>query len=191
MSNYWGSNGLNMDVRLSGNLNIDISFSWDFSMNIRLSSDLLMDIWLSSDFLMHIRFSGKVFMDIRLSSNFLVDIRLSINLDINVWFSSNILMDIRFSSRVKVSISNRWVIKSSVNSSNWGSNSSNWLSGIAISIRASSISSSSYRGCSSISIGSRVGIASWGNDTSLCGGQTGKDSNKGSHFSYAMLLLFE
>merc|ERR1719208_169202 len=152
MSNHWGSNRLNMDVRLSGNLNIDISFSWDFGMNIRLSSDLLMHIWLSSnldinirlssDFLMHIRFSSNVFMDIRLSSNF--------------------LMDIRFSSRVKVSISNRWVIKSSINSSNWGSNSSNWLSSIAISIR--------------------VGIASWGNDTSLCGGQTGKDSNKGSHF---------
>merc|ERR1719268_247393 len=142
MSNHWGSYGLNMDVRLSSNLDINI--------------------WLSSDFLMHIRFSGNVFMDIRLSSNFLMDIRLSINLDINVWFSSNFLMDIRFSSRVKVSIS----------------------------IRASSIGSSSYRGCSSISIGSRVGIASWGNDTSLCGGQTGKDSNKGSHFSYAMLLLF-
>merc|ERR1719208_558529 len=167
MSNHWGSNRLNMDVRLSGNLNIDISFSWDFGMNIRLSSDLLMHIWLSSnldinirlssDFLMHIRFSSNVFMDIRLSSNF--------------------LMDIRFSSRVKVSISNRWVIKSSINSSNW-------LSSITISIGASSIGSSSYRGCSSIAIGSRVGIASWGNDTSLCGGQTGKDSNKGSHFSY-------
>merc|ERR1719295_1808366 len=122
-------------------------------------------------------------MDIRLSSNFLMDI--------NVWLSSNFLMDIRFSSRVKISISNRWVIKSSINSSNWGSNSSNWLSSITISIGASSIGSSSYGGCSSIAIGSRVGIASWGNDTSLCGGQTGKDSNKGSHFSYAMLLLFE
>merc|ERR1719481_913532 len=110
-------------------------------MNIRLSSDLLMHIWLSS------------------------------NLDIDIRLSSDFLMDIRLSSRVKVSISNRWVIKSSINSSNWGSNSSNWLSSIAISIRASSI-------------GSRVGIASWGNDTSLCGGQTGKDSNKGSHFSY-------
>merc|ERR1711872_2211 len=108
-------------------------------------------------------------------------IRLSINLDINVWLSSDFLMDIRFSSRVKASI----------NSSNWGSNSSNWLSSITISIGASSIGSSSYRGGSSIAIGSRVGIASWGNDTSLCGGQTGKDSNKGSHFSYAMLLLFE
>merc|ERR1719297_464518 len=144
-------------------------------MNIRLSSDLLMHIWLSSN----------LDIDIRLSSNFLMDIRLSINLDINVWLSSNFLMDIRFSSRVKISISNRWVIKSSINSSNWGSNSSNWLSSITISIGASSIGSSSYGGCSSIAIGSRVGIASWGNDTSLCGGQTGKDSNKGSHFSYA------
>merc|ERR1719300_1012444 len=131
---------------------------------------------------MDIRLSINLDINVWLSSNFLMDIRFSINLDINVWLSSNFLVDIRFSSRVKVSISNRWVIKSSINCSNW-------LSSIAISIRASSIGSSSYRGCSSIAIGSRVGIASGGNDTSLCGGQTGKDSNKGSHFSYAMLLL--
>merc|ERR1719493_285612 len=169
LSNHWGSNRLNMDVRFSGDLNINISFSWDFSINI----------WLSSDFLMHIGFSSNLLMDIRLSSNFLMDIRLSLNLDINIWLSCNFCMHIRLSSRVKVSISNRC----SINSGNWGGNSSNWLSCITISIGASSIGSSSYRCSSSIAIGSRVGITSWGNDTSLCRGQTGKDSNKGLHYA--------
>merc|ERR1719295_2455749 len=195
VSNHWGSNRLNMDVRFSGDLNINISFSWDFSMNIWLSSDLLMHIWLSSnldinirlssDFLMHIGFGSNLLMDIGLSSNFLMDVRLSLNLDINIWLSCNFCMYIRLSSRVKISISNRCIINSSISSGNWGGNSSNWLSCITISIGASCIGSSSYRCSSSIAIGSRVGITSWGNDTSSCRGQTGKDSNKGLHYASA------
>merc|ERR1719295_1568785 len=175
VSNHWGGNRLNMDVRFSGDLNINISFSWDFSMNIWLSSYLLMHIWLGSN----------LDINVRLSSDFLMDIRLSLNLDINIWLSCNFCMHIRLSSRVKVSISNRCIINSSISSGNWGGNSSNWLSCITISIGASCIGSSSYRCSSSIAIGSRVGITSWGNDTSLCRGQTGKDSNKGLHYASA------
>merc|ERR1719244_1254103 len=53
-----------MDIRLSGNL----------SINIGLSSDLLMDISLSGDLLMDIRFSFNLSMDIRLSSRVQVGI---------------------------------------------------------------------------------------------------------------------
>merc|ERR1719244_543271 len=164
-----------MDVRFSGDLNINISFSWDFSMNIRLCSNLLMHIRLSSNLDINVRFSSDLLMHIGYGSNLLMDIGLS----------CNFCMYIRLSSGVKVSISNRCIINSSISSGYWGSNSSNWLSCITISIGTSSIGSSSHRGGSSIAIGSRVGITSWGNDSSLCRGQTGKDSNKGLHYASA------
>merc|ERR1712113_1320373 len=73
------------------------------------SADFLMDVWLSSDLLMDIRFSS--------------------NLGINVWLSSDFLMDVWLSSWVQVSISNRGIINSGIDSANWGSSiSGNWSS---------------------------------------------------------------
>merc|ERR1711923_244756 len=119
-------------------------------MNVWLSSDFLMDVWLSSDFLM--------------------DIRLSSNLDINVWLSSDFLMDIWLSSWVQVSISNRGIINSGMDSAYWGSSIGSWGS-----------SNSGNWSSSCVSIGIWVSIAivgSWDN-SSRGRGNAGKDGDKG------------
>merc|ERR1712227_341371 len=102
-------------------------------------------------------------MDIRLSSDFLMDIRLSSNLDINVWLSGDFLMDVWLSSWVQVSISNRGIINSSIDSTNWGSSIGYWGSNWG-----SSISGSSNWSSSCVSIGIWVSIAivgSWDNSS--------------------------
>merc|ERR1719219_293185 len=123
-------------------------------MNIRLSGDFLMDIRLSSNFL----------MDISLSSDLLMDIRLSSDLGINIWLSSNFLMDVWLSSWVQVSISNRGIINSCIDSTNWGSSIGYWGSSIG------SWGSSNMCNWSSscVSIGIWVSIAivgSWDNSS--------------------------
>merc|ERR1719445_3021443 len=99
---------------------MDIGLSSDLLMNIRFSSDLGINVWLSSNFL----------MDVWLSSDLLMDIRLSSNLGINVWLGSNFLMDIWLSSWVQVSISNRGIINSSIDTTNWCSSIGYWGSSI-------------------------------------------------------------
>merc|ERR1712117_261952 len=108
------SNWLNVDIRLSWDLDINVGLSSNFLMDIRLSLNLDINIRLSSNFLMHIFFSG--------------------DLDINVWLSKG----------VQVSVCYGRVISSGINSSNWGSYSGYGLSSITIGIWTSSISSSSY-----------------------------------------------
>merc|ERR1719435_683667 len=95
-SNDRGSNRLNMDIRFSRDLDINIGLSWDLLMDVRLSRDLDIHIWFSCD----------LFMDIRLSSD----------LSINIGLSSDLLMDVGLSCRVKVGIGNRWVIRSCIDS---------------------------------------------------------------------------
>merc|ERR1712117_873116 len=85
------SSNLLMDIRLSGNLLINVGLSGDFLMDIRLSLNLDINIRLSSNFLMHIFFSG--------------------DLDINVWLSKG----------GQVSVCYGRIISSGINSSNWGS----------------------------------------------------------------------
>merc|ERR1712227_324437 len=96
-------------------------------------------------------------MDIRLSSNLDINVWLSSDFLMDIWLSSDLLMDVRLSSWVQVSISNRGIINSSIDSANWGSsigycgssNSGNWSS-------------------SCVSIGIWVSIAivgSWGNSS--------------------------
>merc|ERR1712147_396778 len=131
-SNDWGSNWLNVDVRLSR----------DLLINIWLSGDLDINVWLSSDLLMDISFSLNLGINIWLSSDLLMDIRLSFNLDINIWLGK----------RVQVSICYRGIVTSSIDSSNWGMSISNGLSSITISIWTSSICSVSYGSSSSVSI---------------------------------------
>merc|ERR1719431_2430597 len=63
-----------------------------------------MDVGLSSDILMDIRLSSNLSMDVGLSSDFLMNISLG----------SDLFMDIGLGSRVQVSISNRWVIYTSI-----------------------------------------------------------------------------
>merc|ERR1719320_617853 len=170
----WGSNGLNMDVRLSGDLDINIRLSWDLNMDIRLSSYFLMDIRLSRD----------LDINVGLSSGFLMDIRLSGDLDINVGLSGDLNMDIRLSNGVKVSISNRRIIRSSINTGNWGSSIANWLSSISsISISSTSISCiSSSNWNTGISGNSGIAsISSRSNDSSVSHGSTGKNGNEGLH----------
>jgi len=64
---------------------------------------------------MDIRLSRNLDINVGLSSGFLMDIRLSGDLDINVGLSGDLNMDIRLSSGVKVGISNRRIIRSSIN----------------------------------------------------------------------------
>merc|ERR1719184_427534 len=165
------SNWLNVDIRLSWDLDINVGLSSDFLMDIRLSGNLLINVGLSSDFLMDIRLSLNLDINIRLSSNLLMHIFFSGDLDIDVWLSKG----------VQVSVCYGRIISSGINSSNWGSYSGYGLSSITISIWTSSISSSSYGRSSSVSISSRVSIPSSWDNSSTCRGHTGKDSNKGSH----------
>merc|ERR1739838_339270 len=157
MSNEWGSNWGNMEVRLSGNLDI----------NVRLSSNISMDISLS----------GNLGINIRLSGDLSMDIRLSFNLDINIWLSK----------RVQVSVRYGRIIMSSIYSSNWCvSISSDGLSSITISIWTSGISSMSYGSSSGVSISSGVGVTISGcwDNSSTGRGHTGKDCNKGIHIKF-------
>merc|ERR1719422_1253740 len=104
-----------------------------------------MDIGLSSNLLMNIRFSSDLFINVWLSSNFLMD----------VWLSSDFLMDIWLSSWVQVSISNRGIINSGIDTTNWGSSIGSWGS-----------SNMGNWGSSCVSIGIWVSIAivgSWDN----------------------------
>merc|ERR1719516_755447 len=165
------SDWLNVDIRLSWDLDINVRLSSNFLMHIRLSSNLGINIRFSSNLLMHIRLSSNLDINVRLSSNFLMHIFFSGDLDINVWLSKG----------VQVSICYGRIIGSSINSSNWSLSISNRLSSITISIWTSSISSSSYRRSSCVSISSRVSITSCWDNSSACGGHTGKDCNKGSH----------
>merc|ERR1712106_590176 len=174
MSNEWGSNWGNMEVRLSGNLDINIRLSSNISMDISLSGNLGINIWLSGDLSMDIRLSGNLGINIWLSSNLSMDIRLSFNLDINVWLSK----------RVQVSVCYGRIIMSSIYSSNWCvSITSHRLSSITISIWTSGISSSSYGSSSGVSISSGVGVTISGcwDNSSTGRGHTGKDCNKGIH----------
>merc|ERR1719516_318739 len=165
------SDWLNVDIRLSWDLDINVRLSSDFLMDIRLSSNLGINVRLSSNLLMHIRLSSNLDINVRLSSNFLMHIFFSGDLDINVWLSKG----------VQVSVCYGRIISSSINSSNWGMSISNRLSSITVCIWTSSIGSGSYGGSSSVSIGSRVSISSCWDDSSASGGHTGKDCNKGSH----------
>merc|ERR1719513_408095 len=82
------SDWLKVDIRLSWDLDINVSLSSYFFMDIRFSLNLSINISLSRDFLMHIFFSG--------------------DLDINIWLSKG----------VQVSICYGRIIGSSINSSN-------------------------------------------------------------------------
>merc|ERR1719308_734050 len=165
------SDWLNVDIRLSWDLDINVRLSSNFLVDIRLSWDLDINVRLSSDFLMDIRLSLNLSINIRLSSDFLMHIFFSGDLDINVWLSKG----------GQVSICYGRIIGSSINSSNWSLSISNRLSSITICIWTSSISSSSYGRSSCVSISSRVSITSCWDNSSACGGHTGKDCNKGSH----------
>merc|ERR1719228_1721370 len=125
-------------------------------MNISLGSDILMDIGLSSDFLMNISLSSDLFMDIGLGS------------------------------RVQVSISNRGVIYTSIDTAicgmgqDSGGSSSKCGSSGGVG-RSHSMSSIADSGSRVSSIGS-----SWVSGVSvnvLTGGHgdTSKDGNKGLH----------
>merc|ERR1712021_176095 len=118
-------------------------------------------------------------------------------------------MDVSLGSRVEVGISYRWIIDSSIDSSidSRGSSiaivGSNWSSGVGGSNWGSGVGGSGkrgntmvgYRGSSSLSIG--LGVSIGGGSIHLsCGlsgdrGHEGKNGNKGSHFSIALLLLYE
>merc|ERR1719445_830439 len=191
------SNRLNMDISLSRDLDINVGLSGDLDINVGLSSDLLMDIGLSSNLLMHIGLSGDLLINIGLSSNLLVDIGLSSNflmhiglsgdLLINIGLSSDLFMDVGLGSGVKVGISDRWVIDSSIDSS-----IGNWSAGK---------SGSSNRGNTVVGHwgGSSVPVGIWVSIGGACKksglgrdrGHEGKNGSKGFHFSCALLLLYE
>ena len=59
-----------------------------------------------------------------------MDIRLSGDLDINIWLSWNLNMNIRFSQRVSTGICNRWIVRTSIESSNGGKGSTYGLTSI-------------------------------------------------------------
>merc|ERR1711892_1292510 len=174
----------------SNRLNVDISLSWDLGINIGISSNFLMDI----------RLSGNLGIYVGLSSNLLMHIRLSGDLFINVGFSLNVLMDVCLGSGVEVGISYRWVIDSSIDSSIDSRSSSiaivgsNWSRGVGGRGKRGN-TMVGYRGSRSVSIG--LGVSIGGGSIHLsCGlsgdrGHEGKNGNKGSHFSIALLLLYE
>merc|ERR1711931_327679 len=60
--------GLLVDVRLRGNLNVHVGLGSNLGMDVGLSSDLLMDIGLSSDLLMHIGLSSNLSVNVGLGS---------------------------------------------------------------------------------------------------------------------------
>merc|ERR1712112_547392 len=101
-----------------------------------------MDVWLSSDFLMDVGLSSDLLMNIRLGGDFLMDIWLS--------------------SWVQVSISNRGIINSGIDTTNWCSSIGYWGS----SISSWGSSNMGNWGSSCVSIGIWVSIAivgSWDN----------------------------
>merc|ERR1712115_75692 len=192
------SNRLNMDISLSGDLDINVGLSGDLLMDIGLSSNLLMHIGLSGDLLIDIGLSSDLLVDIGLSSNFLMHIGLSGDLLIDIGLSSNLFMDVGLGSRVKVGISDRWVIDSSIDSSigNWSADnrgsSSYWGSGISGSSNRGNTVVGHWGGRSVpvgiwVSIGGACKKSGLGRDR----GHEGKNSSKGFHFSCALLLLYE
>merc|ERR1711892_812383 len=107
MSNEWGSNWGNMEVRLSGNLDI----------NIRLSSNINLDIniWLSKRVQVSVCY-GRIIMSSIYSGNWCVSIssdRLS-SITISIWTSGISSMSyggssgVSISSGVGVTISGCW-----------------------------------------------------------------------------------
>merc|ERR1740131_35911 len=121
---------------------------------------------------MHIGLSGDLLIDIGLSSDLLIDIGLS----------SDLFMDVGLGSGVKVGISDRWVIDSSIDSSigNWSAD--NRGSSVVGHWGGRSVPVSIW-----ISIGGACKKSGLGRDR----GHEGKNSSKGFHFSCALLLLYE
>jgi hypothetical protein len=171
------SDGLLVDVGLSGDLDINVWLWGNFLMDILFSWDLLMDICLGSDILMDICLGSDILVDILFSWDLLVDVRDGVNLGIHIFLSGDILMDVGDGSRVEVSIGYGGV-DSSVNSGHWGSSVGDGLGShrgsVAISIRGSSIAS----WVASIPIASISG----GDNSGGGRGQTGENSDKGFHF---------
>merc|ERR1712106_649390 len=80
---------------------MDIRLSWDHSINILFSWDLLVNV----------RFCG--------------------DLNINIRLSWDLNMDIRFSKWIGTGICDSWIIRPSIETSNWGNSSTNGLSSIS------------------------------------------------------------
>merc|ERR1712106_144949 len=108
-SNKGGLDRLNMDVRLSRNLDI----------NIGLGGDLLVDVGLSSILL----------VDVRLSSILLVDVRLSWDLGIKVGLGGDLLVNVGLSGWGEVGIGHRGVISSSIQTTSNSNRSGSVTSG--------------------------------------------------------------
>merc|ERR1719348_584937 len=119
-------------------------------------------------------------MDIGLSGDLLMDVGLSSNLLINVGLSRDLLMDVRLSSRVEVSIGNRGIIGSGIDSTDGGS----WKSSWETSITSSGIGITSSGGIWVASIANSTGIASRESVLGTGNSQAGKGGNKGLHSDF-------
>merc|ERR1719312_193497 len=103
-------------------------------------------------------------MDIRLSSNLDINVWLSSDFLMDIWLSSDFLMDVWLSSWVQVSISNRGIINSGIDSANWGSSIGYW--GSSIGSWGSSNSGNWSSSCVSIGIWVSIAIVgSWDNSS--------------------------
>merc|ERR1712123_306909 len=92
-------------------------------MDIRLSGNLGINVWLSSNLLMHIRFSGDLGINVGFSINVLMDVSLGSGVEVGICYrwvidsSIDSSIDIRGSSVAIVG--SNWCC--SVGGSNWGS----------------------------------------------------------------------
>merc|ERR1712106_421147 len=80
-------------------------------MEVRLSWNLDINVWLSGDLSMDISFSINLGINISLSVDLSMDIRFSFNLDINVWLSKRVQVSVCYRRIIMSSIySSTWCV---------------------------------------------------------------------------------